>query len=315
MMVAPYQRWHPLARGILILQAIGVPAWWLFLALFPPFRHHFFPMDWPGEAWGVLIIPDLLVYCAASIVAAVGVACRRPWAEPAAWIVTGAGAYAAWWCWALALYLDKAWLGVVAMTGVTLADLLIACWIRDQLIDGERDPERAQRWDQLRRTAIHTALLGLVFLVAIPAALAYAETVFHLRWPLLGSLGWRITGLVVLVSSTVLGYSSGVIMAWWGRGTPLPLDPTHRLVLRGAYAYVRNPMAIAGLVQGAAVGLILGSWLTQMYILCGFLLWNFLVRRWEERDLLEKFGEEYATYRRHVRCWWPRWTAYRGEGV
>jgi protein-S-isoprenylcysteine O-methyltransferase Ste14 len=303
--------WSRLARTILILQGIGVPLWWLCLALFPAFRNHFFPPHWPEEAWAVLIVPDLLVYSAASLVAAVGVSRRRTFAEPAAWIVTGAGAYAAWWCWALALYLGKAWLGVVAMTGVTIADLLIACWIRDQL-RAAPDEDRARRWEQLRRTAIHTAALGLVFLVAIPATLTWMEFRFGLRWPPLDAFLWRVAGLVILVASTVLGYSSGVLMAWWGRGTPLPLDPTHRLVLRGAYAYVRNPMAIAGLVQGAAVGLILGSWLTQGYILCGFLLWNFVVRRWEERDLLTKFGAEYEAYRRHVRCWWPRWTAYRG---
>ncbi len=73
-------------------------------------------------------------------------------------------------------------------------------------------------------------------------------------------------------------------MAWFGAGTPLPLDPAVRLVLVGPYRHVRNPMAIAGLAQGAGVGLMLGSPGVLAYVAAGLLFWNFVVRRWEERS-------------------------------
>ncbi|WP_323127765.1 methyltransferase family protein [Brevibacterium pigmentatum] len=79
----------------------------------------------------------------------------------------------------------------------------------------------------------------------------------------------------------------------------------HHLVNRGPYAFVRNPMAIAGIVQGVSMGLLIGSWLVVVYALIGSLLWNWLIRPHEEADLIERFGDEYRDYAKRVRCWWP----------
>ena len=65
-------------------------------------------------------------------------------------------------------------------------------------------------------------------------------------------------------------------------------------------------MAIAGITQGVAVGLILSSWLVVAYAIAGSLLWNFVVRPLEEHDLEARFGDQYRRYRSAVRCWWPR---------
>ena len=65
-------------------------------------------------------------------------------------------------------------------------------------------------------------------------------------------------------------------------------------------------MVIAGLSQGIAVGLFAGSWLVLGYAIAGAPVWNWLVRPWEERDLLRRFGEPYSRYRDGVRCWHGR---------
>jgi protein-S-isoprenylcysteine O-methyltransferase Ste14 len=39
-------------------------------------------------------------------------------------------------------------------------------------------------------------------------------------------------------------------------------------------------------------------------------MWNYGARPWEEFDLEQKFGAEYARYKNEVRCWWPRCTPY-----
>jgi protein-S-isoprenylcysteine O-methyltransferase Ste14 len=91
-----------------------------------------------------------------------------------------------------------------------------------------------------------------------------------------------------------------------GAGTPLPSAMPNHLVIAGPYRWVRNPMAVAGITQGVAVGLVLGSWLVIAYSMIGSLLWNYAVRPLEEADLEERFGAEFRQYRDAVRCWIPR---------
>jgi protein-S-isoprenylcysteine O-methyltransferase Ste14 len=65
-------------------------------------------------------------------------------------------------------------------------------------------------------------------------------------------------------------------------------------------------MAVAGVVQGAAVGLILQSWIVVAYAVAGSLVWNYAVRPLEEFDLKERFGDEFQRYHDTVSCWIPR---------
>lgn len=109
-------------------------------------------------------------------------------------------------------------------------------------------------------------------------------------------------------------FGAGWIVAWLsayfivtrGDGTPLPLDATNALVIAGPYRWVRNPMAFASLLQGAAIGLGAGSPLVLLYVLVGALMWNYGARPWEEADLEAKFGAPYARYKGEVSCWLPR---------
>ena len=71
-----------------------------------------------------------------------------------------------------------------------------------------------------------------------------------------------------------------------GRWHPVAIGDANRLVIAGPYRCIRNPMAVAGIVQGAAIGLILQSWLVIAYAVVGSLVWNYAVRPLEESDLL-----------------------------
>lgn len=175
-----------------------------------------------------------------------------------------------------------------------------------------RAREASAGWNVFK-TLAHTSLFWGVFLFVLPWQLTRLE-----RW-------WGIAGYSFPTQSWspwvgfalmgALGLWSGVTMALVGRGTPLPLDFPNRLVVRGPYRFVRNPMAIAGLSQGAFVGLYLGSWLVLVYVVAGGLIWNALARPPEEHHLTLEFGEEYERYTRNVRCWIPRLTPYRPEDV
>lgn len=113
-------------------------------------------------------------------------------------------------------------------------------------------------------------------------------------------------GLALVVAGSALGLWSAAAMSTKGGGTPLPSAMPNSLVVAGPYRFVRNPMAVAGIVQAAAVGLLLSSWLVIVYAIGRALVWNYAVRPLEEADLEARFGDDFRRYRSELRCWWPR---------
>jgi protein-S-isoprenylcysteine O-methyltransferase Ste14 len=113
--------------------------------------------------------------------------------------------------------------------------------------------------------------------------------------------------------------AAGLAMVLWtvtlfirvGKGTLAPWDPTRRLVVRGPYTRVRNPM-ISG-VLAIIVGEAIVFGIRQLWMWAAlFLLINhvyFVLS--EEPGLARRFGAEYDEYRRNVPRWIPRFTAWR----
>ena len=161
------------------------------------------------------------------------------------------------------------------------------------------------------KTLFQSAFLWWLALYAIPVRIVAFEDALgwsRVRFPLQTEIS--LAGLAV---ASLLGQWSGWTMAILGDGTPLPLDTARRLVIRGPYAYVRNPMAVAGLAQGFFVAVFWGSGLTLAYVAFGMALWNWVARPLEESDLIERFGDAYRRYRREVPLWLPRLTPYRSS--
>ena len=121
--------------------------------------------------------------------------------------------------------------------------------------------------------------------------------------------GW--VAVVIFSAASLLGLASAYTMAVRGQGTPLPIDSPRTLVVSGPYAYLRNPMAAAGMLQGAAVALWHGSLAVCLYVVAGGLLWHVIVRPIEEADLVRMFDGEFVAYRDRVPLWIPRWPAPR----
>lgn len=121
----------------------------------------------------------------------------------------------------------------------------------------------------------------------------------------------QIVGMVVAVAGGALALWCILSFALIGRGTPAPFDPPRRLVVRGPYALVRNPMYIgAGLVLGGA-SLFYQSLALGGYAAAFFLVTHLFVVLYEEPTLRRSFGAEYESYCRRIRRWWPR---RRGAG-
>jgi len=125
------------------------------------------------------------------------------------------------------------------------------------------------------------------------------------QWP--EALGWRHgAGAALFVLGAVIYLHCLWLFATRGQGTPAPFDPPKKLVWRGLYKWVRNPMylGIIALVAGEAVFLRSGH--IVVYLICLVCAVQLFVVGYEERALRHQFGAMYEDYRRSVPRWLPR---------
>jgi protein-S-isoprenylcysteine O-methyltransferase Ste14 len=163
-------------------------------------------------------------------------------------------------------------------------------------------------WNLLKTIGQVVVFWGL-FLFVLPPWVAEAGR--RVGLPEFRSTAGRWGAIAVFSAASFLGLASAFTMAVKGQGTPLPIDSPRTLVVSGPYAYLRNPMAAAGMLQGAAVALWHGSLAVFLYVVAGGLLWHVIVRPIEEADLARVFDGEFVAYRTRVPLWIPRWPAPR----
>lgn len=154
----------------------------------------------------------------------------------------------------------------------------------------------------LIKTLLQTFVFWLTFLYALPVGIIW----FGEQFKIPGFQPLVILGWLLFIAFSTLGVTSGVTMSLIGRGTPLPLDCPQKLVIKGPYKLVRNPMAVAGIGQGISVGLIMGSFLVIAYSLAGGFIWHYYVRPSEEADLQKRFGDGFSEYKGSTWCWMPK---------
>jgi protein-S-isoprenylcysteine O-methyltransferase Ste14 len=114
----------------------------------------------------------------------------------------------------------------------------------------------------------------------------------------------------------------GLALATWtvtlftkfGQGTPAPWDPPQKLVIRGPYRYVRNPMITGVLLLLLAETLLLQSLPIFLWLTFFLLLNNIYFPLFEERSLEKRFAADYLEYKKHVPRWIPRLTPWNPPG-
>jgi protein-S-isoprenylcysteine O-methyltransferase Ste14 len=161
-------------------------------------------------------------------------------------------------------------------------------------------------WKQLRAILL---LPGMVTVV-IPATILYRTGV---TWP---PSPWNV--VLPIVGSLVI--CLGLILAIWtiglfstvGEGTLAPWNPPQKLVVRGVYRHVRNPMitGVCCLLLGEAI--VFGSLPLLGLFAFGLILNLIYIPLSEEPGLAKRFGDDYLHYKRNVPRWIPRWTPWKG---
>ena len=156
------------------------------------------------------------------------------------------------------------------------------------------------------RHVLSIALLPFTVAVLVPLWLARSNNISPAIGTSLPQVFAQVVGILLLAVGLILFSASLRKFVTEGEGTLAPWDPPRRLVVRGPYRYVRNPM-ISGVVFvlfGETLFLLSRPHLMWALIFLGAnFVWIPLV---EETGLRHRFGDSYVEYCRHVPRLFPR---------
>lgn len=149
------------------------------------------------------------------------------------------------------------------------------------------------------------ALPGVVIFI-IPGLLIWQ---FGIEPPAVGDIRFWFAKPLLPGGLVIIGWTIASLFVH-GKGTPAPWAPPKRLVVSGAYKYVRNPMIIGILMMLAGEALLfnsdpIGLWCAAFFVLNAV---SFIF--FEEPTLEKRFGDDYRLYKANVRGWIPRLSAW-----
>jgi protein-S-isoprenylcysteine O-methyltransferase Ste14 len=153
----------------------------------------------------------------------------------------------------------------------------------------------------LIRAVVYASVFIGVVLVYLPAQTLARAGIERPRDP---GLAQAVGGVAVLAGAALTLWCIATFI-FVGRGTPAPFDPPRRLVIRGPYRYVRNPMYLGATLALSGASLVYEAIALAAYAGGFVLLMHLFVVLYEEPALAETFGVEYQEYCRRVGRWWP----------
>ena len=306
---APYER--KVAAFYYAATALATVIWHVTMLVQPGWRVHFVGDRFGTDLYWLFVAPDLIGALLLPIWIAITIRKLRANVSWASWLLAGGQSYAFLVSCALAIKDSSAYWGMLGMMFSSATAIMFA--LRFSGINILWGPFAFRPAPTLQapkqyciEALIQTCGMWFVFLLAIPTGIAALEKElsFTSHW---WSSPMRLAiGSIGFIFGATLGFFAGRAMATQGEGTPLPSKCTNKLVIFGPYRYVRNPMAVGGILQGVCVGVAVGSPLIVLYALLGAIAWNTLVRPLEEEYLESCFGDVYRDYIRQVSCWIPR---------
>ena len=157
----------------------------------------------------------------------------------------------------------------------------------------------------LARAATYSTLFIGLLLVFVPARILERSGI--IRPAQFGVM--QYFGIVVGVAGGALALWCIFTFAFIGRGTPAPFDPPRKLVIRGPYRYVRNPMYLGAALALCGAALFYRSSLLFGYAVLFLLAVHAFVVSYEEPTLVRLCGAEYEAYRKRVGRWLTHWSA------
>jgi len=154
------------------------------------------------------------------------------------------------------------------------------------------------------------AIKTLVFIVVVTGFAIVVIPIFLAGLPLPWSalkLGiFRFTGIIPIIAGSFLYLWCAFDFTFTGKGTPVPIDPPKKLVVNGAYRFVRNPMYIGIMMILIGESVLFESAVLLLYGIACFAGFCLFVGFYEEPVLKRKFNRSYIDYCHNVPGWIPK---------
>ncbi len=149
---------------------------------------------------------------------------------------------------------------------------------------------------------------GAIFIFGIPLLIIllshFLDNYFNLpgfnfRLAVLFSPFLMITGLILVIWSVWCQFKRG-------KGSPVPLIPTQKLVITGPYKYCRNPMALGTVIYYLGIALFESSFSSLLLVALFSILFVLYIKLVEEKELEARFGKDYSEYKKKTPFIIPR---------
>ncbi len=115
-----------------------------------------------------------------------------------------------------------------------------------------------------------------------------------------------ILGWMLILPSWLFGMWSIYSQFTIGRGTPVPLMATQKLIIQPPYTYCRNPMALGAIGTYLGVGILFRS-IGAVILVLLFASWLILyIKLVEEKEMHSRFGQDYLAYKQQTSFLIPR---------
>lgn len=156
-------------------------------------------------------------------------------------------------------------------------------------------------WKECRNLRIIASVLEMISLI----------TVILWIWFPIPQLDWQISpkwwisfivGLLIIMLGGII-VLKGVKDA--GKETLTPSQETE--MYGGIYKYIRHPQTTGEMPMFPALGLVINSWFLFILLTVFIIIYVPIIQYFEERDLIERFGDSYRQYQKKTGAFLPKW--------
>lgn len=148
-------------------------------------------------------------------------------------------------------------------------------------------------------------LRNLAFTLIVPGTVAVYVPLYVARNEPIGSGLALIGGSLLIALGAATYFACQWDFAFFGRGTPAPIDEPRKFVSRGLYRHVRNPMYLGVLTTIVGWATLFRTTALLWYALGVAIAFHLFVLLYEEPHLKRVFGQEYEEYCARVNRWLP----------